>query len=62
VLFIVRSGERFVGDRGSKKSTYKGKDPLSFETWIFRHGQPDCDDDRRIFVAMILTLEQCSLV
>jgi len=28
---------------------------LSFEIWIFRKGQPDCDDDRRIFVALIST-------
>ena len=29
------------------------KDPLSFGTsiWIFHNGQPDCDYDRRIFVA-----------
>jgi hypothetical protein len=25
---------------------------LLFEIWIFRNGQPNCDDDRRIFVAM----------
>jgi hypothetical protein len=31
------------------------KDPLSFEVWIFRNGQPDCDDDRIIFIAMIST-------
>jgi len=28
---------------------------LSFEKWIFRKGQPDCDDDRRVFVAMTAT-------
>ena len=33
-----------------------------FEIWIFRSGQPDCDDDRIIFVAMNLTLEQRALV
>ena len=27
-------------------------DSLSFEIWIFRNGQPDCDDDRRIIVTM----------
>jgi hypothetical protein len=26
-------------------------DPLLFEIWIFHNGQPDWDDDRRIFVA-----------
>jgi hypothetical protein len=28
------------------------KDPVSFEIWIFRNGQPDCDGDCIIFVAM----------
>jgi len=27
---------------------YKGKDPLSFEIWIFRNRQPDHDDDQRM--------------
>ena len=31
----------------------KGNDPLSFEIWIFRNGQPDCDDDSIIFGAMM---------
>jgi len=35
---------------------------LSFEIWIFGNGQPDCDDDRIIFVAMTSTKEQRSLV
>jgi hypothetical protein len=35
---------------------------LSFEIWIFRNGQPDCNDDRIIFVAMASTEEQRSLV
>ena len=35
-----------------KISTQKVKEPLSFETWIFRNDRPDYDDDRRIFVAM----------
>ena len=38
-----------------KKSPLKGKDPLSFEIWIFCNGQPDRDDDPRIFVAMTST-------
>jgi len=28
---------------------------LSFEIWIFRKGQPGCDDDRILFVAMTST-------
>jgi hypothetical protein len=28
---------------------------LSFEIWIFRNGQLDCDGDRRMFVAMTST-------
>jgi hypothetical protein len=39
----------------TKKSTLKGKDPLSFKIWPFRDGQPDRDDDRRLFVAMTST-------
>jgi hypothetical protein len=31
------------------------KDPLLFEIWIFCNGQPDCDDDRKMFVAMTST-------
>ena len=45
-----------------KKSTQKGKDPLSFEIWIFRNGQPDRDDDRKIIVTMTSTKEQHSFV
>jgi hypothetical protein len=43
-------------DRGMKTSTQKLKDPLSFEILIFRNGLPDRDDDRKICVAMPLTL------
>jgi len=25
---------------------------MSFEIWIFRNGQPDCDEDRIFFVGM----------
>ena len=35
--------------------TSKVKDPLSFEIWIFHNGQQDCEEDRRIFVAMTAT-------
>ena len=38
-----------------KTSKLKVKDPLSFEIWIFRNGQTDRDDDRRIYVAMSST-------
>jgi hypothetical protein len=31
------------------------KDPLLFEIWLFCNGQPHCDDDGRIFVAMTST-------
>ena len=34
---------------------------MSFEIWIFRSGQPDCDDDRVIFVPMTSIEEQRSL-
>jgi hypothetical protein len=37
------------------KSDKKGKDPLSFEMWIFHNGQPYRDYDRRIFAAMTST-------
>ena len=33
----------------------KRKIPLSFNIWIFRNVQQDCDDDRMIFVAMTAT-------
>jgi len=35
---------------------YKVKEPLSFEIWIFRNGQSNCDDDRRMLVAMASNL------
>jgi len=31
-----------------QKCTKKLKNPLTFEIWIIRYGQPDRDDDRRI--------------
>jgi hypothetical protein len=36
-IYIVMANKSLVADRGKKKSTYKGKDPLSFEIWIFRN-------------------------
>ena len=54
-IYTVKSGKSLGSDRGKKTPTSKVKDPLSFEIWIFRNGQPDRDDDRRIFVAMAST-------
>jgi hypothetical protein len=39
----------------TKTSTQKVKDPLSFEIWILRNSQPDCDDDCTIFEGMTST-------
>jgi hypothetical protein len=40
----------------------KSKRSLSFEIWVFRNGQPDRDDDSKIFVAMTSTKKQRILV
>jgi hypothetical protein len=40
----------------------KSKRSLSFEIWVSRNGQPDRDDDRKIFVAMTSTKKQRILV
>ena len=48
------SGKSLDSDRGKKTSTQIVKDPLSFDIWISRNGQPDCDDDRIICVAISL--------
>jgi hypothetical protein len=37
-------------------SMLKVKDPLSFEIWIFRNGQPGYDDDRIIDVNLLSKL------
>ena len=55
LIFTVKSGKSLDSDRGKKTSTQKIKDSLSFEIWIFRNGQLDCDDDHIIFVAMTST-------
>jgi hypothetical protein len=55
LIYTVKSGKSLGSDRGKKTSTQKVKDPLSFEIWILRNGQPDCDDDGIIFVAMTST-------
>ena len=43
-----------------RKNIHK-KDPLSFEIWIFRIGQPDRDGNRIIYVTMTSNYEQRSL-
>jgi len=35
-------------DRAKKRSTQKGKDPMPYDTWIFRYSQPVRYDERRI--------------
>lgn len=40
----------------------RGKDTLSFETWMHSNGKPLRDDDCDVFVSKIPTEEQCSLV
>jgi len=35
-------------DRTKKRSTQKGKDPMPYDTWIFRYSQPVRYDERRI--------------
>ena len=54
-IHTVKSGKSLSRDKGKKSSTSKLKDPLSFEILISCNGQPDCDDDRIIFVAMTST-------
>ena len=51
LINTVKSAKRLSSDGGKKTSTQKVKDPLSFEIWILRNCQPDCDHDRRILVA-----------
>jgi len=41
---------------------YKGKDPLLFEIWIFRKGQPDNDDDLNFLLAITSTEKQRNIV
>jgi hypothetical protein len=53
LIYTVKSGKSLSSDRGKKTSTYKVKDPLPLEIWIFCNNQSDCDDDRRNFVAML---------
>ena len=54
--YSSKQSNKIIGrKRGKKTSTQKEKDLLSFEIWIVHNVQPDCDDDRRMFVAMTLT-------
>ena len=46
---IIKSGKSIGNDRGKKTSTKEANDSLSFEIWMFRNGQPDCDGDRIFF-------------
>jgi hypothetical protein len=52
---LLITGKSLGSDRGKKTSMQKVKDPMSFEIWIFQNGQPDYDDDPRIFEAMTAT-------
>jgi hypothetical protein len=52
LIYIVKSGKGIDSDRGKKVSTYKVNDPESFEIWIFRNDQPNCDDAHIYFVTM----------
>ena len=55
LIYTVKSGKSLGSDRGKKTSTQKVKDPLSFEIWILRNSQPDCDDDCKSFEGMTST-------
>ena len=54
-IYTENSGKSLGSNGGKKACTYKVKDPLSSKIRIFRNGQPDCDDDRIIFVLMTST-------
>ena len=55
LLYIVKSGKSIDSDREKKVSTYKVNDPESFEIWIFRNNQPNCDGAHIFFVPMTST-------
>ena len=55
LIYIVKSGKSIDGDRGKKISTCKLNDPESFEIWIFRNDQSNCDDARIFVVPMTST-------
>ena len=50
LIYTVMSGKSLGTDREKKTSTYKVKDPLSFEIWAYRNGQPDRHDNSRMFL------------
>ena len=54
LIYTVKFGKS-VGSKGEKKHLLKVKHILSYDIWIFRNDQPDCDDDRNFFVAMTST-------
>ena len=48
-IYTVKSPVKVLAVMEERKHLRKKvKDPLSFDIWIFRNDQPDCDDDRRI--------------
>ena len=55
LIYIVKSGKSIDSDREKKVSTYKVNDPDSFEIWIFRNDQPNCDNARIFFVTITST-------
>ena len=62
--YTVRYKVSICNYRGKKREKLrkKIKDPLSFEIWIFRYGQPDRYHDGRMLVAMTSADEKRSLV
>jgi hypothetical protein len=62
--YTVRYKVSICNNRGKKRKKLrkKIKDPLSFEIWIFRYGQPDRYHDGRMLVAMTSADEKRSLV
>jgi hypothetical protein len=48
-------GKDLVEDIGKKINYLERKRHIFFEKWMFRNGQPDCDDDQIIFASMTST-------
>jgi ribosomal protein S27E len=48
-------GKDLVEDTGKKINYLERKRHIFFEKWMFRNGQPDCDDDQIIFASMTST-------
>jgi hypothetical protein len=61
LIYTVNSVKSLCNDRGNKLLCKNVKDPFSFEIWIFLNGQPDYDDNRRIFIEMTSNYEQRNL-